>query len=334
MKEQSKNKRTTDICMIVIDKCGRDFKMKYFKEDILKECNNKLKDNGYKEIGENNLDKIIGRLRSRLPKHIELRNIRDGKYGYYRYTEEYFSLFEKNLLNPDQIESLKQISKLLSNFKDMPQFDWALESVLRIDQIADFKSESESVILFEQNLDYIGLEYISTIYQSIKAKKVLKIGYNEKFMNIKEKTIHPYILKQYNSRWFLFGFDEDRICISNLALDRIKNIKEHTIEYRENTTIDFQNDYFYDVYGVTVNNAPVEDIVIKCYDEILLKYIETKPIHGSQIIDQSIIRLKLIPNYELKSRLLEYADRIKIVEPKHLRDEIRDTAQRIIQRNK
>ena len=170
MKEQSKNKITTDICMIVIDKCAGDFNMKYFKKDILKECNNKLKDNGYKEIGENNLDKNIGRLRSRLPSHIELRNIRDGKYGYYRYSEEYFSLYEKNLLNPDQIESLKQISKLISNFKDMPQFDWALESILRIDQIAEFKSESESVILFEQNIDYIGLEYISTLYFDILFK--------------------------------------------------------------------------------------------------------------------------------------------------------------------
>lgn len=333
MKESS-DKITTDLCLRVIDACAGDFSRKFFKHDILEECNNKLRDKGYKEIKKNNLDKLIKRIRDRLPGHVELNNIREGRNGYYRYTEEYFSLYDKNLLNPDQIESLKQVSKLLSNFKDMPQFGWALEPILRIDQISEFNSESEPIIFFEQNLDYVGLKYISTLYQAIKEKRVLKIRYNEKFRDIKERNIHPYILKQFNNRWFLFGYDEDRSYIANLALDRIKSIEEDNIEYRENTTIDFQNDYFYDVYGVTVNDKPVENITLKCYDEKLLNYIKTKPIHGSQKIDQSTISLKLIPNYELESRLLEYADRIEIVEPKQLREKIISRANDVIERNK
>lgn len=331
--KKSSDKITTDLCLRVIDECAGNFSRKFFKNDLLEKCNYKLRNKGYNEIMESNLDKLIKRIRNRLPDHVELKNIREGRNGYYRYTEEYFSLYQ-NLLNPDQIESLKQVSKLLSNFKDMPQFGWALEPILRIDQISEFNSESEPIIFFEQNLDYVGLEYISTLYQAIKDKKVLKIKYNETFSDTKERNIHPYTLKQFNSRWFLFGYDEDRSYIANLALDRIKSIEEGNIEYKENTTIDFQNDYFHDVYGVTVNDAPVEDITLECYDEKLLNYIETKPIHGSQKIDKSTIRLKLIPNYELKSRLLEYADRIEIVEPKQLREEIRSRANNVVERNK
>lgn len=333
--KETVNKDTTVICMKVLDECAMDFNKKYYAEDILKKCNDRLRDKGYQETGEDNLNKVIRKVRDKLPDDVELKNYRDGRYGYYRYTKEYFSLYDKNLLNPDQVKDLREISNLLKNLVDMEQFDWAVESMLRIEQIAEFKSQANPILMFDQNYDYEGLKHISELYKAINDKKVLTVKYKPGFVNDVVYQIHPYVIRQYNSRWFLYGYDELKGKISNLALDRIEKIEENVeIGYRENRDIDFLNDYFFNVYGATVKDKPVQEIVLECLDEKLLNYIKSKPIHGTQKINGNIITLEIILNYEIVSRLLEYADRMKIVAPIELREKILEIADNIKEVNK
>ena len=63
-------------------------------------------------------------------------------------------------------------------------------------------------------------------------------------------TIHPYYVKQYNGRWFLYGLNDERNEISNLALDRIQSYKMSEIPFKKNEQIDFST-YFDDVMGAT-----------------------------------------------------------------------------------
>ena len=72
--------------------------------------------------------------------------------------------------------------------------------------------------------------------------------------------IHPYHLKQYNNRWFLFGWEESKNYsgITNLALDRIINISE-TIEDIIPNEVNWA-DYFDEMIGVSrpINKDTVE----------------------------------------------------------------------------
>ncbi|NPA45337.1 MAG: WYL domain-containing protein, partial [Chlorobi bacterium] len=131
---------------------------------------------------------------------------------------------------------------------------------------------------------------------------------------------------QYNKRWFIFGLNEDlNIPTWNLALDRIIDISESTKKYIE-TNIDWE-DYFYDVIGVTVpESKSVEDIEL-LFSKEQSSYIQTKPLHPSQkdnLLEtgELIVRLKLIPNYEFEMLLLSYADKVKIINPKSLKEKI------------
>ena len=45
--------------------------------------------------------------------------------------------------------------------------------------------------------------------------------------------IHPYYLKQFNNRWFLFGLNDQYKTISNLALDRIIDFEPFLIELQK-----------------------------------------------------------------------------------------------------
>jgi len=61
---------------------------------------------------------------------------------------------------------------------------------------------------------------------------------------------HPYHLKQYNNRWFVFGLNEKLgIAAWNLPLDRIVTIRETSLDYIL-SEIDW-DEYFYGIIGVT-----------------------------------------------------------------------------------
>jgi predicted DNA-binding transcriptional regulator YafY len=133
-------------------------------------------------------------------------------------------------------------------------------------------------------------------------------------------------LKQYNSRWFLFGYNEEYDSISNLALDRIISFKTINKKYHENKTVNFE-EYFEDVVGVTVSNRAEVNKVLLEIEASLWPYIESKPIHGSQRIiskksGKVIIELSVQMNYELVTTLFAYGEGVKVMHPDSLKEEM------------
>jgi predicted DNA-binding transcriptional regulator YafY len=58
------------------------------------------------------------------------------------------------------------------------------------------------------------------------------------------------------------------------------------------------------------------------------RYIETKPLHGSQKskwLDENTLQIKLsvIINYELERLILSYADSVIVIKPSHLVSQIK-----------
>jgi predicted DNA-binding transcriptional regulator YafY len=177
---------------------------------------------------------------------------------------------------------------------------------------------------FDYNRYLKGIEHLSTLYNAILYEKVLQIDY-QPFENDSpvSLTIHPYYLKQYNNRWFLFGYFPEMVKYDwNLAIDRIVKINEIQEEYRKNTQVDW-DEYFEDMVGVTKPEGATPEKVVLLFFGKTGKYMETKPIHGSQRsqwLDGSTLEIKLdvIINYELERFILSYADSVKVLQPQSL----------------
>ena len=170
-----------------------------------------------------------------------------------------------------------------------------------------------------------GLNYFTGIFNAIQQEVTIKIKYQGYRQATPTQVIlHPWYLKQYNNRWFLFGLNEDYKSITNFALDRIIEFEESRIKYRKNDEVNF-DEYFDDVIGVTVRrDAPVEKILIKISKGIW-PYIESKPLHGSQKIkgkteEDILIELVVQINHELMAMLFSYMDAIEVIEPESLRE--------------
>ena len=312
-----------------LDKCFRNPGRKYFIEDLVEACSIAI----YEFSGNNNGIKRrqvledIKFMESTQGWNIPLERIRDGHRVYFKYDDKSFSINNQPLNETEEIQ-LKEALLTLSRFKGMPQFEWVDEIYARLDSGLGLSHYNEKIIEFDQNNYLKGLEFISPIYNSILYKKAIQIEYKSFKKDISQSIIfHPYFLKQYNNRWYVFGKNDASQFIMNLALDRITSIEESKNKYLPNKTIDF-DEYFEDIIGVTLSNeGKVEKVVIKASNE-LLPYIKTKPIHGSQKLKEqglshTLITLDIIPNYELESLILSFAEGVEVLHPKSLRDKIK-----------
>ncbi|MDR3057273.1 MAG: WYL domain-containing protein [Prevotella sp.] len=323
-----------------LDRCFRNPGRRYFIEDLVDACNNAIYEHAGITDGvkKRQVQDDIVFMESEAGWSIPLAKVKDGKRVYYCYEDMRYSI-NNQPLNETEINQLKETIYMLNRFKGMPQFSWMEEILARFENTFKLRGTTTNIVGFEQNPYLKGLNLFSDIFNAIVNKQTLNIIYKKFEKESKQYTFHPYFLKQYNNRWFLFGLCEhlkEKKSVTNLALDRIEQIAYANIPYVENGETDF-NEYFEDVIGVTVYEKEVEKIILEI-DNILFPYVETKPLHGSQKIKDrnqqtTTIELSLIINYELENLLMGYIDKIRIVAPEHLREKMIARAKEAIERN-
>lgn len=312
-----------------LDKCFRNPGRRYDIYDLVEACCIALKEfsGADKGIQRRQVLYDIKFMESDQGWNIPLERKKDGQKVYFRYTDYQFSINSRPQLNEVEENQIREALFLLTRFKGMPQFEWIDEIITRLDSGLKLSKSNQKIIDFEQNIYLKGLEYFSPLYNAILYQKVLRIDYQSfKSVNSNGIILHPYFLKQYNNRWYIFGKSDSTSNIINLALDRISKIEEYDLEFSPNNQIDF-DEFFEDIVGVTRSDEhECEQIILKI-DNKLFPYIRTKPIHGSQKIKEygmthTCVALNLIPNYELESILLSYGEGIEVLEPQSLRERL------------
>lgn len=321
-----------------LDKCFRNPGRKYFQEDLLDACNEVLADHfgAGVRISRRQLFDDIQFMESEAGWAIPLRRIRAGRRVYYRYEDIQYSINQQPL-NALEMEQLQAGLRLLARIEGVPAFE-ELQAVLNRLQEKVGLMTLTPVIGFDHNPYLKGLENLGILFSAIIHQQPLHIQY-QSFKSAVETDIdfHPYFLKQYNRRWFVFGYNPDlQIPDWNLALDRIRSIAPSSAVFHPcPTTIDW-GEYFEDFMGVTKSAGQGLVNVELWVHPDTAPYLLTKPLHGSQKVlqkgqDGVWLRLQIIPNYEFFQAVLSYGDRIKIAAPLHLAEEIRQILQRALQ---
>jgi predicted DNA-binding transcriptional regulator YafY len=264
---------------------------------------------------------------------IPLERIKENRKVFYRYSDKSFSIKNQGI-NQAEAEQLKETLTILTRFKGMPQFEWIEEMQIRLEDTFKLKGNIQYAVGFEQNPFLKGLNHFTAIFNAIQNEVTLKIKYQGyKQSKPMQVILHPWYLKQYNNRWFLFGFNDEFKSITNFALDRIIEFEDAKTNYQKNNEVNF-DEYFDDVIGVTLkSDAPIEKLIIKINKEIW-PYIESKPLHGSQKIKVKtekdvIIELSVQINHELMALLFSYMDAIEINAPESLRERLKSLSETI-----
>mgnify|MGYP001046148088 CR=1 FL=1 len=262
----------------------------------------------------------------------------EGKKTVFKYSNPDLALGNQLLSKTDQ-EQLGETLAILSRYNNRQDFFWLDELFPRIKSAFNLVHEDyNGLISYQSNRDYSGQSWVGKIYNQLIRKKIVIIEYKGfKDAEAYLRRIHPYHLKQYNNRWFLFGWEESKNYsgITNLALDRIINISE-TIEDIIPNEVNWA-DYFDEMIGVSrpINKDTVE--VKLRFSVKRLPYVITKPIHGaSQRLDRNdpeerTVILNLLPNYEMYQAILSFGDDVEIISPVEVRDVMKEITNKMNQ---
>lgn len=299
----------------VLDECFSNTHRKYFLDDLIKICSEKLSDfYGYEvSISKRTIQYDIEFMMGSGGNFAPIEKCRDGRKTYYRYSDPKYSFMKKDL-DAAELEILRDALITMSRIKGLPGFDWMNEMQIQLETALQIDMSKTKIIGFEGN-DYLkGIEHLHPLYRSIINQSVLKINYHPFIkQNAEVCIVSPYYLKEYNSRWFLLGWNHDEEYLQTMALDRILEVSEGKKEYKK-PQIDFEN-YFNEVVGVTnKTDEMVEDVIIQVSDDIV-PYLETKPLHPEQWLEKNILTLKVKLNYELESLILSFGEKMKVLSP-------------------
>ncbi|MBV6484346.1 MAG: hypothetical protein KFKLKKLM_00843 [Flavobacteriales bacterium] len=217
------------------------------------------------------------------------------------------------------------------NSLNIESFFRFLEIVNTAELLSESLSESKealSYISFDIGGGLKGIEYLKPLLQAIKEhRKIAFKHFNFHTELNKSYSMKPYLLKEYQNRWYIVGVVEGINELRTFGIDRLEDLKLKTDTFIPDKKIN-PLAKFEQIVGLVYSDAEQQRIVLS-FTPNQGHYIKTLPIHKSQqiLVDDATefrIELKLIPNFELTQKILMNADAVKVVEPKWLADEIKN----------
>lgn len=298
--------------------------------------------NKYKKF---DIDKLVDFVSEKLGYNISLRQIRedianlrigpyyapivatryDGKKCYYHYSDQDFSIF-KNELTSEELTNLRSTIEMLGRYRGIPANAWLEEVISNLEYRFGVKANTENLISFEQNEMLKGLEHLSGLIDATINHQALELTYHSYGRDNQKITVSPYYIKQYNGRWFLFGFNDSKKRIESYALDRIEEYSISEKPFVKNENTDFST-FFDEVIGVSVPYKDVQtEIIILRFSPNRFPYVLSKPIHHSQkVLDEPYtISIMVKPNRELSQQIFSFIPDIEVLSPQWFREEIEE----------
>jgi predicted DNA-binding transcriptional regulator YafY len=314
----------------ILDKCFRNPYKNFYFDTLLETVNEALFEvTGVEEhVKTRQLRDDIAFMRSTEGWSIELAELSEGKKKIYRYEDVNFSI-NNAPLNDVEMDQFQSAIQVLSQFEGMPQFEGIQSIIAKLKTDLKITTKEKPFIGFDRSQDLKGIEHFSTLYNAVQNKTPLQITYKD-FKTEEPYTyiFHPYYLKEYNNRWFLFGLHPESWKHDwNVAIDRIVDISPIDVPFVPNETIDWQ-EYFSDMIGVSRSEDAVLENVVLHFNQLTGKYMENKSIHETQKhkwinTDTLELKINVAINYEVERLILSYGDSVTVIEPQHLIDKIK-----------
>lgn len=250
-----------------------------------------------------------------------------------RYADPTFSIFNAKLTEEEK-GLLSTALTTIGSFDGLNSFGWLDNLSKRLGL-----EERRPAIQTSKNL-LENKTLMAELFAAVNSCAVVRINYRLfNSSDTREVIISPYLLKEYNGRWYIIGAADDTGRILNFALDRIDSVETMPgYEFRPIPTDLF--DRYDDIVGITYYE---DSEVLRIYfwaSTSASPYIETKPVHGSQRIltgendrrirskfnvpsDGNVFSIDCMENYELIRELCAYGAELKVLSPQSIVDKIK-----------
>jgi predicted DNA-binding transcriptional regulator YafY len=205
---------------------------------------------------------------------------------------------------------------------------------LELFDTADIISESLSnnretikFISFDNYENARGTDFLKPLLKAAREHKVVCLTY-QNFCSSEKKNyeVLPYLLKEYQGRWYLIACFPDKKKLYIFGLDRILEVQATAKSFKPDKGID-PHRRLNSLIGVSASDDPPEKVLLS-FTPHQSKYIKTLPLHHTQRIlldNEKECRIELFVriNYELLMKILSYGSTVKVVSPSSLAGEIK-----------
>lgn len=316
-----------------IDQCLRRPAIEWNRERLCQECGKALRYFISEDVDDPSIRTIQG----------DIDTMRYGKLGYhapirydrrrqsYCYTAPDFSI-SNSPLNVDDVNELNHALAILRQFSGFRHVEGIENIITKLEYTLSLRgSRAKEAIQFGHQINAPGEKWLDVLYRLIQKNVGMELAYQPFTYSAPFLVaVSPYLLKEYNNRWFCIGYNHEVQAINNFALDRILAVRQIEIGTAYYQDAGFDPDtYFRDIIGVSIpEDGVVAEVVLK-FNAQQAKYIHTKPLHSSQSAVEeteefSTFSFHLIPNYELESLILSFGERVEVLKPEELRERVRD----------
>jgi predicted DNA-binding transcriptional regulator YafY len=218
-----------------------------------------------------------------------------------------------------------------SNSVELSSFLRFLEIVNTADLLTESLSESKQTlnyIHFDQGGGMRGVEQLRPLLQAIKEQREIKFKH---FSYQREKwhvfTMQPYLLKEYQNRWYVVGWVRGVKQFRTFGVDRIKHLEVLSATFERDEKVDLHSKFDATI-GVIYGDGKRERIVLWFNNE-QKHYVKSLPWHPTQeIIEDNdnglVISLFVVPNYELIQQILMHHAFVKVIAPNWLMEEVKE----------
>ncbi|OKY98686.1 MAG: hypothetical protein BHV67_06110 [Bacteroidales bacterium 43_36] len=306
----------------------------YSIQDITDTLNEKLPECGQKSISKRCVEKDLNYLEYDSPFDVEIeeywidasdKNDRPYRKRCIRYADPTFSIFKPKLTD-DEKTVLSTALEVLGSFEALDNFEWLNDLKNRLNL-----EEHEPIISLSKNL-LTNSTLIARLFTVIRLKQVISLQYHTFQSNdIRNVSISPYLLKEYNNRWFLIASASDSGRVLTFPLDRIDNFS-FNFSAKYMSAPDDLYERYEEIIGVTyIDDNPLQKITFWVSDNSK-NYIITKPIHSSQktlrgeidsqlrstypsLKDGQFFQIECRKNYELFCELISFGHELLVLSP-------------------
>ena len=182
-----------------------------------------------------------------------------------------------------------------------------------------------------------GVENVQIILEAIDKKRGIECDYysfNKK--TVKHQLLIPYFLRTWEQRWYLVAEPDNHHHGQSLfALERMDNICLTKEKMLPSSDIKIE-DYFDGSFGINHSDDQKPEVIrIKVFGQ-QVEYIRHLPIHESQneveeTEEWSIFEYRLVPCCNFYQQLLWHRERLEVLEPLHVRDEMKNTIEKMLE---
>ncbi|MFN8287192.1 MAG: WYL domain-containing protein [Chitinophagales bacterium] len=254
----------------------------------------------------------------------------------YHYADPEYSI--NNLpVSADELHGLDFAISLLDQFKHLPAIKEFEEAIMKIASTVkmnkDARGESDYIQL-DKPFVIKGIELVEPILKAISERRVVKFTYQRHGSDTASQILlEPYLIRESKNFWYVIGngISKKDHKILTFALDRIQDLRL-TEQTFSDEKIDKKN-FYNNVLGVSIAEGKPEKVVLS-FAPMQGKYIKTIPIHHSQKVikdtDKELrISLELVINTELKMQIMSYGDKVKVISPAPLVEEMKGLAKNL-----